>query len=61
MAEQFNFSAKERRIITIAGISPDLDGLGYIVDKAGLVVGYQTDLYKRSSVIIFITLRSKKN
>lgn len=32
--------------ITLAGLLPDVDGIGYIVDKVGIYFGYVTTLYQ---------------
>ena len=38
-------SHRERRIVALAGVSPDLDGLGWLVDHLGARFGYGTDYY----------------
>jgi len=39
------WSRRERFLISVAGISPDIDGAGYILDKINLFIGKDTDFY----------------
>ena len=37
---------RSRVLITLSGLLPDLDGVGYLVDKLGIVAGYSTNLFE---------------
>ena len=39
------WSRRERFLITMAGISPDIDGAGWVIDKINLLIGKNTDFY----------------
>jgi len=41
----FQFSLRERRAIALAGVTPDLDGVGWIVDRVSAWGGASTDYY----------------
>lgn len=48
----FHFAHRERRIISIAGVSPDIDGIGWLVDRAASLAGLETDYYSQYHHVI---------
>lgn len=45
LANSFQLRQRERRIVTIAGLSPDLDGIGWFVDRANILLGNSSDYF----------------
>lgn len=41
----FGLAHRERRIVTLAGVSPDLDGVGWLADRMAPWWGVETDWY----------------
>jgi LexA-binding, inner membrane-associated putative hydrolase len=44
-------SRRDRAIITIAGVIPDLDGVGYVIDWVAEKLGYTTHLYDYHHIV----------
>ena len=45
LAESFGATRRERRLLTLAGVLPDLDGLGYVVDRISGTTNYYAQFH----------------
>ena len=45
IANRFTHSQRERRVVTLAGVAPDLDGMGWLINKANTFFGSSGDYY----------------
>ena len=45
IANSFRLAQRERRLIAMVGVSPDLDGFGWLIDRANALAGIHTDFY----------------
>ena len=46
IANSFGLGRRERRLVTLAGIIPDLDGIGLIMDQINLIQHHETFYYE---------------
>lgn len=45
LAHGFGLAQRERRIVAVASITPDLDGVGWLLDRANAQFGISSDFY----------------
>jgi hypothetical protein len=47
VANSKDLDRRSRALITLSGLLPDVDGVGYLIDKTGLIAGYHMSLYEK--------------
>jgi hypothetical protein len=52
LANAMGFEHRERRIVALAGLAPDLDGLGYLIDRYNEFVGVDSFYYQQFHHVI---------